>query len=64
MKASTAVARLMLGYFTLLGRQVGIKVAVMSADPDINLLAMRCRELFDLETLELPDEYRYASVGH
>lgn len=31
---------------------------------DINLLATRCRELFDLEALELPDEYRYASVGH
>jgi len=48
-----------------LGRQGGIiKSAVMSADPDIDLLAARCRELFDLEALELPDEYRYASVGH
>ncbi len=36
----------------------------MTAAADVDLLASRCRELFDLGTLELPDEYRYASVGH
>jgi hypothetical protein len=29
----------------------------MTAAADVDLLATRCRELFDLGTLELPDEY-------
>jgi len=36
----------------------------MSAASDVHLLATRCRKSFNLAALELPDEYRYAGVGH
>jgi hypothetical protein len=36
----------------------------MSMESDVTLLANRCRKLFDLGALVLPQEYRYASVGH
>jgi hypothetical protein len=37
---------------------------LMSTETDVDLLAARCDELFDLGALVLPPEYRYASVGH
>jgi hypothetical protein len=36
----------------------------MSKEEDVTLISTRCRELFDLTALRLPEEYRYASVGH